>query len=119
MAIIKYRDAQSNLKISNEVIATVARCAAKEIEGVDSFTTASIDFRQLLLHGRTPKAIAVEIIDSMAFIDINLVVKYGYRITQLAADVQNAVKTAVQSMTGVRVAKVNVHVADVAFADND
>lgn len=113
------RQTHSNLQISEEVICTIARCAAKEIDGVAGFSNKNLDLRQLLLHGRTPKAISVEVIDGSAVIDLNIIVKYGIRLTELAPKVQAAVKNAVQSMTGIRVARVNVHIADICFGEND
>lgn len=114
-----YRKTHSNLQISEDVICTIARCAAREIDGVAAFSNKNLDLRQLMLHGRTPKAISVDLVDGNAFIDLNIVVRYGYRLTDLAGKVQNAVKNAVQSMTGIRVARVNVHIADICFGEND
>ena len=114
-----YRQTNSRLHISEEVICTITRCAAKEIDGVASFSNKNLDLRQLLLHGRTPKAISVDLLDGNAYIDLNIIVRYGFRLTELAIKVQNAVKNAVKSMTGIRVARVNVHIADICFGEND
>ena len=97
-----YRDTQSNLHISDEVISTIARCATKEIEGVDALVADNVEWRRLLFHPHVPKAILVDMLD-------------GYRLTEVATSVQNAVRSAVQNMTGVKVGRVCVHVADILF----
>ena len=55
-----YRDTQSRLHISNDVLVSIAACTAGEIEGIDSLA-ADLNWKQLLLHGRTPKAIVADV----------------------------------------------------------
>ena len=107
-----------SLKISRDVIATIAGCAATEIEGV----AALAPFTSGLTTGwvfktRSSLPVAVTLNDDVACIDINLNLEYGAKIPEVSAKVQSAVKDAVQNMTGVAVTKVNVHVAGVVIAD--
>ncbi len=110
-----YRDTQSNLHISDEVISTIARCAAKEIDGVDALVADNVEWRRLLFHPHAPKAILVDMLDGVAYIRISISVRYGYRLTEVATSVQNAVRSAVQNMTGIKVGRVCIHVADIVF----
>lgn len=107
-----------SLKISRDVIATIAGCAATEIEGV----AALAPFTSGLTTGwvfktRSSLPVAVTLNDDVACIDINLSLKYGAKIPEVSAKVQSAIKDTVQNMTGVAVTKVNVHVAGVVIAD--
>ena len=59
------------------------------------------------------KGIKAEIVESTAKIDVNIIVEYGSRIPDVAFEIQNRVKKAVESMTGLKVEEVNVHVQGV------
>ena len=59
------------------------------------------------------KGIKVEKTENTAKIDVNVIVEYGTRIPDVAFEVQNRVKKAVESMTGLNVEEVNVHVQGV------
>ena len=59
------------------------------------------------------KGIKVEVSENIAKIDVNIIVEYGSRIPDVAFEIQNRVKKAVESMTGLKVEEVNVHVQGV------
>ena len=59
------------------------------------------------------KGIKVEVGEKEAKIDVNIIVEYGSRIPDVAFDIQNRVKAAVEGMTGLKVVAVNVHVQGV------
>ena len=59
------------------------------------------------------KGIKVEVGDKETKIDVNIIVEYGVRIPDVAFEIQNRVKKAVESMTGLKVVEVNVHVQGV------
>ena len=59
------------------------------------------------------KGIKVEATDATAKIDVNIIVEYGARIPDVAFEIQNRVKKSVESMTGLKVTEVNVHVQGV------
>ena len=59
------------------------------------------------------KGIKVEENDQEVKIDVNIIVEYGTRIPDIAFDIQNRVKKAVENMTGLKVEEVNVHVQGV------
>lgn len=107
-----------SLKISRDVIATIAGCAATEIEGVAALAPFTSGLTTgWVLKARSSLPVAVTLNDDVACIDINLNLEYGAKIPEVSVKVQSAVKDAVQNMTGVAVTKVNVHVAGAVFAD--
>ena len=59
------------------------------------------------------KGIKVDKTDNKAKIDVNIIVEYGSRIPDVAFEIQNRVKKAVENMTGFQVEEVNVHVQGV------
>ena len=60
-----------------------------------------------------------EINEETAKIDVNIIVEYGSRIPDVAFEIQNRVKKAVESMTGLKVVDVNVHVQGVNTDSNN
>lgn len=106
-----------NLKISREVICTIAKYAAMEIDGVASLASFTANLKGWLLKKQSAKPISIDLSDDVARIDIHINVKAGAKIPELAEKIQVAVKEAVQNMTGIAVSHVNIEVADIVFDD--
>ncbi len=106
-----------NIKISVDVVTTIAGIAATEIEGVaemySSFAGGIAE--KLGAKKNTSKGVKVEMNDDSAAIDLYIVVNYGVRIPELAWEIQENVKKNVESMTGLEVSKVNIHIEGVKF----
>ena len=62
-----------------------------------------------------PKGVKVQIVDDTIKVDAIILVRYGCNIVNVAREVQNSVTEAVQAITGIDRAEVNVHVSGVAF----
>ena len=107
------------LKISEDVLSTIAAIAAKEVEGVASLTSAPAGFKDAVFKSASSsnRCIKIALNADVAAIDVNLILKSGAKIQEVAAAVQNGVKTAVQNMTSIAVSKVNVTVLGVDFAE--
>jgi len=108
---------KGNIKISGEVVATIAGIAAGEINGVAGMCgTIAGGIAEFLGNKKNPsKGVKVEITDESTIIDLYIVVEYGIRIPDLAWELQENVKASVESMTGLNVEKVNIHVDGVSF----
>lgn len=107
-----------SLKISRDVIATIAGCTATETEGVAALAPFTSGITSgWAIKARSSRPVAVELTDDVACIDINVTLAYGAKIPEVCAKVQQAVKDSVQNMTGIAVTKVNVHVAGVAISE--
>lgn len=100
------------VKISENVIRSIAGVAAKEIEGVKDLAAGK---GSVLIPAPAP--VAVQVVNDMVEITIRLILTSGYKLTVVAEQVQQNVKENVQSMTGVIVSKVHVIAADIAFDD--
>ena len=105
-----YQTPEGRCIISEEVIATIAETAAIEVPGVASMATRTIDIRGLVSSSGT-KSVTVVNNESETIVDVYVNLKAGFRIPEVAGQVQRQVKSAVQSMTGKPVTKVNVHIA--------
>ena len=103
------------IKISNDVIAVIAGVAASEVPGVATMAGGLTGGLTEALKGKKnlAKGIKVEATEKTANIDVNIIVAYGSRIPDVAFEIQNRVKKSVESMTGLKVNEVNVHVQGV------
>lgn len=110
----------STIKISDDVVAVIAGMAVSEVPGVSSMAGGFAGGISEVLSGKKnmSKGIKVEVGEKETKIDVNIIVEYGTRIPDIAFDIQNRVKKAVENMTGLKVLEVNVHVQGVN-TDND
>ena len=103
------------IKISNDVVAVIAGKAVSEAPGVYAMAGGFAGGISEVLSGKKnlSKGIKVEVGEKETRIDVNIIVEYGTRIPDVAFDIQNRVKSAVEGMTGLKVVAVNVHVQGV------
>lgn len=102
------------VKIANEVVAIIAGLAATEVEGVAGMSggiTGGIS--DMLGMKNLSKGVKVEVGEKECAIDIFIIVEYGSKISEIALKVQENVKEAVETMTGLNVIEVNVNVQGV------
>lgn len=108
------------VRIADEVVSIIAGLAATEIEGVSSMSGGIAGgIAEVLGRRNLSKGIKVEVGTEDAKIDIYVVVDYGVRIPDVAWDIQETVKNAVETMTGLKVTYVNVHVQGVHFPKDE
>ena len=105
----------SNIKIADDVVAVIAGVAVSEVQGVYEMSGGFAGGISEVLSGKKnlAKGIKVEINEKTTKIDVNIIVEYGTRIPDVAFEIQNKVKKAVETMTGLTVSEVNVHVQGV------
>ena len=97
------------VKVADEVVAIIAGLAATEVEGVDSLggnITSEIV-------SKLGMGVKVTVEESSVLVDITLNLKYGTQIPAVSAKVQDKVKSAIETMTGLSVTEVNIKVASV------
>lgn len=106
-----------NIKISVDVVSTIAGVATMGTDGVYSMAgTLAGDIAERLGAKKNPnKGVKVDMTDTNASVDLYIVVDYGVRIPELAWEIQESVKNNIESMTGLIVDKVNIHVEGVSF----
>ena len=103
------------IKISNDVIAVIAGDAVSDVPGVAGMAGGFAGGISEVFSGKKnlAKGIKVDATEKEAKIDVNIIVEYGTRIPDVAFEIQNRVKKAVENMTGLKVDEVNVHVQGV------
>ena len=109
------KEENDGIKISDDVVAVIAGVAVGEVSGVAGMAGGFAGGISEVFSGKKnlAKGIKVEVLENKAKIDVNIIVEYGSRIPDVAFEIQNRVKKAVESMTGLNVEEVNVHVQGV------
>lgn len=104
-----------SIQIADDVVAVIAGKAVSEVSGVAGMAGGFAGGISEVLSGKKnlSKGIKVDILGKEAKIDVNIIVEYGIRIPDVAFEIQNRVKKAVEAMTGLKVSSVNVHVQGV------
>lgn len=108
------------LKISNDAVATYAGIAISEVQGVYGMSGGFAGFTEAISGKKNfTKGIKVDVGEKNAKIDVSIIVEYGARIPDVAFEIQTMVKRSVETMTGLKVLEVNVHVNGVHLASKD
>ncbi|MDI3317443.1 MAG: Asp23/Gls24 family envelope stress response protein [Bacillota bacterium] len=107
------------IHISDEVVGIIAGIAASEVPGLAGMSGGLASGLSEALRGRSfGKGVRVTLRDRRCVIDLYVIVRYGARIPDVAMAVQQAVKRAVEAMTGLEVERVNVHVQGIDFGSD-
>jgi uncharacterized alkaline shock family protein YloU len=105
-----------NIRIANEVIEIIAGLAATEVRGVAGMSGGVAGgIAELLGRKNLSKGVKVEVGQKQCAVDLTIVAEYGVRIPEVCGEIQDNVKRAIESMTGLEVVEVNVHVLGVTF----
>ena len=111
-------NALGTIRIADEVVSIIAGLAATEVEGVAGMSGGIAGgIAEILGRKNFSKGVKVEVGEKEAAIDLYIIVKYGVRIPDIALNVQEAVKAAIENMTGLSTVEVNVHVQGVGFPE--
>lgn len=115
---IKTDENLGEVKIADEVVAIIAGLAAMEVEGVASMAgNATRKLISKLGMKSLSKGVKVDVLDGIVTVSLALNLNYGYSIKEITSKVQEKVKTAIENMTGLEVADVNIRVAGVEIPE--
>lgn len=105
---------ENGIKIADDVVATIAGKAALDVKGVFSMAGGFAGGISEVFGKKTyTKGIKVDNSEKGLKIDVNIIVEYGARIPDVAYEIQNRVKKAIENMTGLSIDEVNVHIQGV------
>ncbi len=108
------------IKIANEVVGIIAGLSATEIEGVAGMSGGLAGgIAEMLGRKNLSKGVKVEVGETEAAIDLYTIMKYGVKIPEISYQIQENVKKSIESMTGLDVVEVNVHVQGVSFENSE
>ena len=110
----------AEVKIADEVVAIIAALAATEVEGVASMAgNITNEVIGKLGIKNLSKGVKVDVLEGVVTVSLALNLKYNYNIMDVTGKVQEKVKNAVENMTGLEVADVNIKVAGVEMEKQD
>lgn len=117
---IQNDSSMGEVKIADEVVAIIAALAATEVEGVASMAgNITNELVSKLGMKNLSKGVKVDVLEGVVTVSLTLILKYNYSIMDISAKVQEKVKTAVENMTGLDVADVNIKVAGVEMESQE
>jgi len=101
------------INFASDVIAVIAGLATAEIKGIAGMSgTGLADF---LGRKNLTKGVKVSVVEDKVSLDLNVVVTYGFKLQEVAANVQNNVRKAIETMTGLEVVSVGVYIQNIVF----
>lgn len=107
-----------SIRIADEVVSIIAGLAATEVKGIAGMSGGIAGgIAEILGKKNFAKGVKVEVGEREAAVDLYIIVEYGVRIPEVALSVQENVKRAIETMTGLSVVEVNVHVQGVGFPE--
>ena len=111
---------KGEIKIADEVVAIIAALAATEVEGVASMAgNITNELIGKLGMKNLSKGVKVDVLEGIVTVSLAMNLKYNYSIVEVSARVQEKVKNAIENMTGLEVADVNIKVAGVEMESQE
>ncbi len=109
-------EATGTITYASEVVAVIAGVAANEVEGIAGMCTASTGITDVFSRNKNiTKGVKVEVGTEEVSVDVYLNVEYGTPIQTAATNVQESVRKSIETMTGLHVVRVDVHVQGLSF----
>ena len=104
------------IHISEEVLAAISAAATLEVKGVGGLAAnLGSDIAELLGKKNLAKGVHVKMDQDVVDVEVSILMAYGHTIPEVGKAVQDGVKSAMESMTGLTVGVVNVNVTGVEF----
>lgn len=102
------------VQIADDVVAIIAGLAAMEVEGVASMSgNITSELISKLGMKNLSKGVTIKVEDGTVAVDLRLNLDYKVNIVDVSSKVQEKVKNAIENMTGLKVACVNVSIASI------
>ncbi|MCL2046590.1 MAG: Asp23/Gls24 family envelope stress response protein [Oscillospiraceae bacterium] len=107
---------KGSINISEDVLAVIAAVAASDVEGVhEQAVTQSKEIGNILGRKGNPKGVKLTVEGDNITVDIDIIVQFGYSVSEVGALVQKSVVTAIEGAAGIPVAAVNVNISGIAL----
>ena len=118
--LVNGNEAEGKVKISEDVIATVASVAAESVGGVVKVSTNFKSQMSDILNTKNfARGVKVNIGEKETIVDVYITIEYGIKIVEVSEKVQEQVKEAIENMTDFDVVEVNVHISGIAVKDSE
>lgn len=113
---IETEGSYGEVKIADEVVAIIAGLAASEVKGVASMAgNVTRDLIEKLGVKSLSKGVRIQVEDGEVRVAMNINMNYGYNVPDTCTEIQDKVKTAIETMTGLTVSEVNIKIASVVM----
>lgn len=117
--VIESNTGVGSVKIANDVVAMIAGLAATEVEGVNAMVgNISNELMSMVGMKNLAKGVKVDIHEGVVKVELAVTLDYGYNIPGICTKVQEKVKNAIENMTGLQVAEVNLRIAAINLANS-
>ena len=111
---------KGEVKIADEVVAIIAALAATEVEGVASMAgNITNELISRLGMKNLSKGVKVDVLEGVVTVSLTLNLKYNYSVVEVSGKVEEKVENAIENMTGLEVADVNIKVAGVEMENQE
>lgn len=100
--------------VSPEVLTTIARLSALEVQGVSRFAEVAGGVNRFFKKG-TGNGVRIEAKDNIVLVDLHLILKPDMNIREVSRNIQQNVARAIHEIVGMDVAEVNVHIEDIDY----
>ena len=118
--VVKKETGLGTIRVADEVVSIIAGLATTEVDGIAGMSGGIAGgIAEILGRKNFSKGVKVEVGEKEAAVDLYIIVKYGIRIPEVALAAQENVKRAIETMTGLTVVEVNVHVQGVGFPEEE
>ncbi len=110
-----------SVKIADEVVAMIAVYAAREVEGVADMSVGSTSsfLKRTGVKMPASKGVKVEVENGIVKVDAAVIMDYGYNIPATSGKIQTRIKQAIENMTGLSVADVNIRIAGIRMPETE
>ncbi|MBQ5447016.1 MAG: Asp23/Gls24 family envelope stress response protein [Lachnospiraceae bacterium] len=113
-------DDLGEVRIADDVVAIIAGLAATEVEGVAAmYGNITNELVSKLGMKNLSKGVKAELTEEGVLVDLTLNVKFGYSIKEVSLKVQEKVKSAIETMTGLNVEKVDIRIANITVGHSE
>ena len=113
-------DNLGEVRIADDVVAIIAGLAATEVEGVAAmYGNITNELVSKLGMKNLSKGVKAELTEEGVLVDLTLNVKFGYSIKEVSLKVQEKVKSAIETMTGLNVEKVDIRIANITVGHSE
>ena len=102
------------VQIADDVVAMIASLATTEVEGVSAMAgNITNELMSKVGMKKLTKGVRVDVLENNVTVDLAVTMEYGYNIPTTCQQVQTKVKAAIENMTGLNCADVNIRIAGV------
>ena len=112
-------DSSDNMMITDEAIAVMAGVATSEVRGVAGMSGGFAGgIAEVFGRRNLSKGVKVVTKNDTTTVDLYVIVKYGYRIPDLAYEIQETVKSTIENLSGIEVDAVNIHIQGIDYSED-